>query len=268
MMVTELLDKLPIWGIFLASLAITFVAIEFGNRLGKRKRERLKNEEKPHLGTVVAASLTLLVFMLAIVFSAVESRFNERKHIALDEANAIGTAYLRADLLPKADRADIQQLLYEYVTLRIEATQNGTGPKIKQAIDRSEALQSVMWSRAVTVADQQPTPISALFVQSLNEVFDMHAARITLGIHYRMQGLIWILLFSLALIAMIMGGYESGLSSRRHVIAITFLASLGFSVVLTLAIAMDRPWEQLSSVTQEAMIDVKEDIRSSMQSEQ
>jgi len=268
MMVTEFLDKLPVWGIFLASLVITFVAIEFGFRLGKRKRERLNNEEKPHLGTFIAASLTLLVFMLAIVFGAVESRFNERKLIALDEANAISTAYLRADLLPKADRADIRQLLYEYVTLRIEAAQNGTGPQIKQAIDRSEALQSVMWSRAVTVADQQPTPISALFVQSLNEVFDMHAARITLGIHYRMQGSIWILLFGLALIAMIMGGYESGLSSRRQVIAITFLASLGFSVVLTLMVAMDRPWQHLSSVTQEAMIDVQEDIRSSMQSEQ
>jgi hypothetical protein len=67
----------------------------------------LNNEEKPRLGPVVTASLTLLAFMMAMVFGAVESRFHERKLIALDEANAIGTAYLRADLLPKADRADI-----------------------------------------------------------------------------------------------------------------------------------------------------------------
>ena len=268
MMVTEFLDKIPIWGILLAFLVITFVAIDFGFRLGKRKRERLNNEEKPRLGTIVAASLTLLAFMMAIVFSAVESRFHERKLIALDEANAIGTAYLRADLLPKDDRVDIQQLLYEYVTLRVEATQNGSVPQIKQAIDRSKALQSVMWSRAVTIAAQQPTPISALFVQSLNEVFDMHTARITFGIHYRMQGTIWISLFGLALITMIMVGYESGLSSRRHVITITLLAALAFSVVFTVVVAMDRPWQNLSSVSQKAIIDVQEDIRSSIQLQQ
>jgi hypothetical protein len=206
--------------------------------------------------------------MVAIIFSAVESRFDERKHIALDEANAIGTAYLRADLLPKDYRTDIQQLLYEYVTLRIEATQNGTGQQIKQAIEKSEVLQSMMWSMGVTLADQQPTPISALFVQSLNELIDMHATRFTMGIHYRLPGTIWIMLSGLTIIAMVMGGYESGLSGSRQVMAITLLATLAFSVVLTLMVALDRPWTQLSAVTQEAMIDVQEDIRRSMQSQQ
>ena len=267
MMVTEFLDKLPIWGFLLASLVITFVAIDSGFRLGKRKRERLTGEKKTHLGPVIAASLTLLAFIVAIVFGAVESRFNERKHIALDEANAISTAFLRADLLPKAYRADIRQLLYEYVTLRIEAAQIGTGQQIEQAIDRSEVLQGEMWSRAVTLADQQPTPISALFVQSLNELIDMHQARITLGIHYRLPGTIWIVLYSLAIITMILAGYESGLSGSLHVIAMSLLAAFAFSIVLTLLVALDRPWHHLSTVTQEAMIDVQEDIRRSMQSQ-
>ena len=267
MMVTEFLDKLPIWGFLLASLVITFVALDSGFLLGKRSRERLTGEKKSHLGPVVAASLTLLAFMVAIVFGAVESRFNERKHIAVEEANAIGTAFLRADLLPRAYRADIRQLLYEYVTLRIEATQIGTGQQIEQAIDRSEVIQSEMWSRAVTLAGQQPTPISALFVQSLNELIDMHATRITLGIHYRMQGAIWIMLYGLAIITMIMGGYETGLSGNRRVIAISLLAAFALSVVLTLMVALDRPWQHLSTVTQEAMIDVQEDIRRSMQSQ-
>ena len=267
MTVTKFLDTLPTWGIFFTSLVVTFIAIESGFLLGKRKRERLTGEETPNLGTVVAASLTLLAFMMAIVFGAVESRFNERKQIALDEANAIGTAFLRADLLPGADRAYIRQLLHEYVTLRVEATQNGIEQKIRQAIDRSEVIQSDMWSRAVTLANQQPTPITALFVQSLNELIDVHQARLTFSIHYRMQGAIWVMLYGLAIIAMIMGGYDSGLSSSRHVIILTLLAAFAFSAVLTLVVALDQPWQHLSAVTQEAMIDVQEDIRRSMQSQ-
>jgi hypothetical protein len=65
-----------------------------------------------------------------------------------------------------------------------------------------------------------------------------------------------------------MVGYEYGLSSRRHVIALNLLVALMFSVVLALMVALDRPWQHLSSVTQKAMIDVQEDIRSSIQSQQ
>lgn len=267
MIIIEFLDKLPVWGIFLTFFIFIFIAIESGFLLGKRKRASLDGVEKPHIGTVVAASLTMLAFMIAIVFGAVESRFDERKHIALDEANAIGTAYLRADLLPEAYRADIQQLLYDYVQLRVQATQNRLGLGIEQTIERSEVLQADMWSRAVAIADQQPTPISALFVQSLNELIDMHEARVTVGIHYRMQGTIWIMLYSLTIITMVMGGYESGLSARRHAIPLTLLATLSFSVVLTLLVSLDQPWQHLSAVTQEALIDVQESISRSIQSQ-
>ena len=75
------------------------------------------------------------------------------------------------------------------------------------------------------------------------------------------------MLYGLAIIAMIMGGYESGLSGNRRVISMTFLAALSFSVVLTLTLALDRPWQHLSAVTLESMIDVQEDIRRSMQLE-
>ena len=266
MIVTEFLDKLPIWGIFFVSLVITFLSIEFGFYLGKRRTERLTGEGKIRTGPVVAASLSLLAFMMAMVFGAVYSRFNEVKHVALDEANAIGTAFIRADLLPKAERAEIRQLLQDYVNLRIETVQNVTEEEIEQVIDRSEELQSDLWSRAVTIADQKPTPISALFVQSLNELIDMYAKRATLVIHYRLPGTIWILLYGLAIIAMAMGGYDNGLSSSRRVIGITLSAAAAFSVMLVLVIALDRPHQHLSTATQAAMIDLQEDISRSMQS--
>jgi hypothetical protein len=266
MNIAELLDKLPLWGVFLTSLIIIFLSIRFGFQIGKWKRARLTGDEKLHIGPIVTASLSLLAFMLAMVFNVVESRYVELKHVALDEANAIGTAYIQADLLPEADRAKIRQLLYDYVTLRVEAGRNGTRELTEQAIDRAKVLQSDLWSKAAAVATQQPTPISALFLQSLNQLIDLHEKRITIGIHYRLPAFIWAVLYCLAILAMGMAGYDSGLTGSHRMIGITLSAALAFSVVLVLVVALDRPWQHLSTDRQAPMIDVEEDIRRSMQS--
>jgi hypothetical protein len=266
--ITALSDKLPVWGIFLFSLMITLLSIEFGFYMGKWRLGRLTGEKKFHTGPVVTACLSLLAFMLAIVFGAVDARFYELKHVVLDEANAIGTAFIRADLLPKTDRAEVRQLLHEYVNLHVEAMQNGTEEQIEQAINRSEELQSDLWSRAIAIADQQPTPISALFVQSLNELIDMHEKRITVSIHHRLSGNIWTMLYGLAILALVMGGYDSGLSGGRRTIAIPLSAAVAFALVLSFVMALDRPsHNRLLTSTQAAMIDVQEDIRRSMQSQ-
>jgi hypothetical protein len=265
MTITEFLDKFPIWGIFLFSLVITFLSIEFGFHMGKRRLVRLTGEEKVCAGPVVIASLSLLAFMTAIVFGTVHSRFNELKHVVLDEANAIGTAFIRADLLPDAERAEVRQLLQDYVDLRVKAVQSDVGEQAKEAIDKSEKLQGDLWSRATEVAERHPTPISALFVQSMNEVIDTHAKRITLVIRYRLPETIWMVLYGLAILAMAMGGYDIGLSGSRGTLSITLAAALAFSVVFTLVIELDRPHQHLSTATQAVMIDLQEDIRLSMQ---
>ncbi|MDJ0958673.1 MAG: hypothetical protein QNI91_17535, partial [Arenicellales bacterium] len=228
---------------------------------------RLTGEERVHTTPLVTACLSLLAFMLAIVYSAVDSRFSELKHVVLDEANAIGTAFLRADLLPNADRVEVRQLLQDYVNLRIEAMQNGEKEQIEQTIDKSEKLQNDLWSKAVTIANQQPTPVSALFLQSLNELIDMHEKRITVGIHHRLPIEIWTMLYGLAILALAMGGYDSGLHGSRRVIAITVTAAVAFSVVLTLVIALDRSHHRLSASIDAPMVDVQEDIRRSIQSQ-
>ena len=226
---TGLLDKIPLWGVFLASLTITFLSMEIGFRAGKWKQRRLTGEKEIQAGPFVAASLSLLAFMLAIVFGTVQSRVHDVKQVALDEANAIGTAYLRADLLPAAERAEIRQLLYDYVSLRIEAVEAGTQPQFEQASDRSEAIQIDLWSRAATFADQRPTPIAALVVASVNDLIDLYEMRIALAFRYRLPGIIWPVLFGVAFLAMAMGGYATGLTGSRQFIAITLSAALAFS---------------------------------------
>ncbi len=267
MRVTEFLDEIPLLGVYLASWMITVLSIEFGLRMGQLRRSGLTGEEKLYTGTSVSVSLTLLAFMLAIVFGAVASRVGELKRVALDEANAIGTAHLRADLLPEADRVEIQQLLRDYVTLRTEISQSGPEQQFEQAIGRSKQLRRDLWSRAITAVEQQPTRTSALFVQSLNELINMHERRVTVGIHYRLPGIVWIMLYVLLILAMAMGGYDTGVSGSHRSIVLDVALALAFSGVLILAVGLDRPHQHLSTATETAMFELQEDIRGWMRSQ-
>lgn len=256
------IGRLPLAVIFLGSLAITFLSIELGSRLGKWTRGRWGLVDKIQTGPLVATSLSLLAFMLAIVFSVVDSRFNELKHIVLDEANAIGTAELRADLLPPAQQSAVKGLLRDYMDLRIESVQN-RGDQPASAMRRTRELHNELWTQAVDAAAQAPTPVSALFVQSLNELIDLHEKLVTLD-RYRLPGIIWVVLFCLAVLAMTMGGYDSGLTEGRRFTAVTLAAALAFSMVLTLVVALDRPDLQLLTTTRAAVIDLQEEVLRSM----
>jgi len=273
MIIREFMDGVPFWGVFVASVVIILLSVEIGFRLGRWQHGRLPAGEKIQTGPVVAASLGLLAFILAFTFGAVTKRFDERKQLVLDEANAIGTAYLRADLLPETDRDSIRRVLYDYVTLRLDAVQLSNTNKLddqqlEQMIARSEELQMQLWSTAVAIADQQPTPISALFVQSLNELIDLHQMRITLAFEHRMPTIFWIALFGLAILAMLVGGYDSGLAGGRRSATTIMSLALAFSLVMLLVIALDRPQQRLSTVNQAALMDVQRGIQRSLEPHQ
>jgi hypothetical protein len=241
---------------------ITLLSMEVGFRAGRRIRQRLAGE-KIQAGPLVAACLSLLAFMLAMTFGNVQSRFQELKQVALDEANAIGTAYLRADLLPGADRAQVQQLLRDYVNLRLETVEDGAGQQVEQAIAKSRDLQKALWLKAATIADQTPTDISVLFVESVNQMIDLHQTRITLGLQFHLPEIVWLVLYGLIILAMGMGGYANGYSGSRRSITLALAMASAYSVVLMLVVGMDRTEKHLSTVTQLVMMDLQECIRSS-----
>ena len=94
----------------------------------------------------------------------------------------------------------------------------------------------------------------------MNELIDVHEKRVTLAIRYRLPGIIWMVLYGLAVFAMAMGGYESGLSGSRRFIAITLSTALACAVVLLLVVTLDRPYQH-QSTTQAAMFDLQESMR-------
>ena len=253
--------------IILASFMITFLATEYGFQAGTRRRLKLSGKEEDiSPGPFSKAALGLLSFMLAMAYGTAQSRLHDLKQVALDEANSIGTAYLRADLLPGADRAQVRQLLRDYVTLRIETVEAGAKQPVEQAIDKSEKLRKALWSIAATLADQESTYSSRLLVESVTQLIELHNARITLALRYRLPELTWLVLYGLAFLAMAMGGYANGYSGALRSVSLALAMASAYSVVLMLVVGLDRTEKHLSTVTQSAMLDLQEQISRSISS--
>ena len=253
MQLTELFDSLPLWAIFPISLAITVGSIEAGYRLAQYRTRRSAGEKEAPVGSMAGATLGLLAFMLAFTFGMAASRFENRRQVMLSEANAIGTAYLRAKMLAEPMRTDAQNLLREYVDVRIEGSQEA---KFQQAVVKSEELHGRLWSVAVAQAEKERTVLTSLFIQSLNEVIDLHSTRIMAVTRSRVPGMIWIILYLLAIIAMVMMGYHAGLSNSRRSIA-TIALVIGFSSVLYLIADLDRPGQGALKTSQQTMMDLR-----------
>jgi hypothetical protein len=109
--------------------------------------------------------------MLAFTCGMAESRYDAKRLLVIDEANAIRTTYLRAGFLPEPQRSKIRGLLREYVTVRAEGAKTG---KVSAAIARSEELQDWIWAETAALAEKNPSPMAGLFIQSLNEAITLH----------------------------------------------------------------------------------------------
>lgn len=252
--VTAFLDRFPLWSLLPLTIVIALLSIETGRRLADYRHQHSAVEKEAPVGGMVGGTLGLLAFILAFTFSLAASRFEARRQILLQEANAIGTCYLRAGLLSEPMRTDAQNLLREYVDVRLEAT---TQPgKLQQGMAKSEELHKRLWAVATAAADKERTAITSLFIQSLNQVIDLHATRVMAGVRSRVPGIIWLVLYLLLILVMVMLGYQSGLAKSRRSIAV-FALVIGFSSVLYLIADLDRPGQGLLQTSQEAMTDLR-----------
>jgi len=252
-----LLDLFPLWTILPITIGVSLLSVELGYRLARYLQRDSQVEKEAPVGGMVGATLALLALMLAFTFGLAGSRFEDRRQVVLSEANAIGTAYLRAGLLPEPMRTETQQLFREYVDVRLE----GVKPdKLSYAITKSEELQNRLWWQAVAASEKDRSPITALFVQSLNEVIDLHAVRMLAALRSRVPAPIWIVLFLLSFLSMAMMGYHEALTNSKRSIAVLALI-LGFSSVLFLIVDLDRPRQGTLQVSQQAMIDLRNSMK-------
>jgi hypothetical protein len=157
------------------------------------------------------------------------------------------------------DRRDaIRTLLRDYVDVRLEAVRS---VNVTAGIRRSEHLQEQLWAQAVAIGETHPTSIVVgLFIQSLNEVIDLHAKRVTAGLRNRIPGAIWVALFAVAVLSLAAMGYHAGLSRTSRSLAELAVACT-FSVVIGLIADLDRPQEGVLTVSQQALIDLRQSMQ-------
>lgn len=260
MQIRDPLDYLPLWGVYVATVAVVLLSFEVGFRLERyrlRRSEQEKEKEKEQpVGAMVGATLGLLGFMLAFTFGLAASQYYHRRDLVLAEANAIGTTYLRAEMLTEPHRTEIRNLLREYVDVRVSIQQEN----LNQVIHRSEELHRRLWSQAVAEVKKNPTFfIAGLFIGSLNEVIDLHGERLEAGLRRRIPGIIWFVLYFITVLAMAAIGYHAGLTGTRRSLSILAVV-LTFSAVISLIADLDRSAEGLLKVSQQAMVDLRNTI--------
>jgi len=252
-----LLDPFPLWVLFPMTVVIAVVSVDLGFRLAHYRKPRTLDEPEAPPAGMVGATLALLAFMLAFTFGLASTRFETRRQLVLTESNAIGTAYMRAALLPDPPRTEARTLLKEYVQVRID----GSHPeKFADAITKSEELHNKLWALAVTLTEKERSAITSLFVQSVNQLVELHSQRLNASIRSRIPGAIWVVLYSLIILAMSAVGYQEGMASKRRSLAVAMLI-LGFSAVLVLIADLDRPGQGYLQVNQESMNDLQKHMQ-------
>jgi hypothetical protein len=247
------LDALPLWAVFVLVLLLVGLALLFGHGLGRRHRARQGAEKEGSFTAVVGTTLGLLAFLLAFTYNFAGSRVDARRSALLDEANAIRTTYLRADMLPEGHREEVRVLLAQYVYLRLEMANTKDMPS---ALRRTDELHDALWAHAVSIGRGNPdSEVFALFIDSLNETIDAHAKR-ALAVRTRVSPTVWVALFILAVIAFFTQGYETAFSGPRPTLAV-MLMGVAFTIVITMVADLDRPHEGTLRVSQQPMIDLQ-----------
>ena len=255
-MIETSFQRLPLAAVFFLAVVIVLASLSIGYRLGLRRFKHVEKLDEGPIGSIVGAMLGLLAFILAFTFGITASRFDVRKQLLLDEVNAIGTAVLRADLLPEPHATESRRLLKAYVDIRV--AQGLQLKDIATAIADSEALQRELWSHAIQLAKADlNSDIGALFVESLNSVIDLHTSRITVALQYHIPLRIWMGLLSVTVLAMITVGYQFGLTGRRNIL-IALVLALAFSAVVLLIADLDRATQGALQVSQEPMRKLQE----------
>ena len=136
----HLLDTVPLWALYIGSVVILLLASEVGYRLSKTMQRRRPDKAEASVGALSGATLALLAFLLAFVTSTAVNSLAARRQSLIDEANAVGTAYLRAGYLAEPTATESRQLLREYVDQRLAARDR---TRVAQAISRSEEIHSI-----------------------------------------------------------------------------------------------------------------------------
>jgi len=247
------------WTILVFVTLVLILLAEAGFRFGIAARRKRKEAAEGHSGSVQGAILGLLGLLLGFSFAMAVGRYDARRALAVDEANSIGTTWLRASFLTDARHAEAKALLREYTRLHLEAAKNPEdGEKLRTLLKESNDIQGKLWKIADDSVAESPGPVTMGFVTTLNETIDLQSSRIA-ALRNHVPTAVWLLLIVVASCGSWASGYAAGAGGIRSFFnQVVFPLLIG--VVITLIADIDRPQKGMVSVSQQPLIELYESM--------
>ena len=248
----------------LCLFALLVAACEVGRRIGVARLARDSDGLAKGGGSAEAATFALMGLLIAFTFSGAAARFQDRRDLIADEANAIGTAYLRVDLLPSDVQPPLRELFRRYADVRVTVYgQVLDDAATESKLAESAQLQSAIWDLAASAVLRQgtPTSTSTLVIGALNDMIDITGIQ-AMATRSHPPMVVLLLLVSMSLICALLVGYSTSQNSTR-----SWLHTVTFAAItsLTVYVIVDLEFPRVGLIRVDAADEVLIQVRDGMQ---
>ena len=229
------LDQFPHWVVGVIFFVLLLAALEVGYRVGVWQHDKWQDAEDGGGNLVLTSVLGLLGLLLAFTFADGVSHYKTRKQATIAEANALGTAFLRADMVADPGRTELKEALLDYARTRaVERGAAYSSDKLRELMAKSTHATAKLWPTTMQILQQQtPGPLEASLVAAINDVIDHNAIRNT-AVFDRLPGVVLVLMFVITSAALAVAGFNAGLSGRMSRWRMTIFAVVLAGVVLVI----------------------------------
>jgi hypothetical protein len=217
--------------VFVVTLVVLWIAARVGVA-AREKRGEMDSDERDDFGVLLTATLTLLGLIIGFTFSMAISRYDQRKNYEEEEANAIGTEYLRVELLPGANAGKVQELLKSYLAARVQFYQSDGGEPLREINARTAELQDQLWNEVKQPAGTTQTALMILVVSGMNDVLNTQGYT-QASWWNRIPIAAWALMWAIAICSTFMIGYYLRPAKRHWVrlIIMPVVVSISFLLI-------------------------------------
>ncbi len=251
----------PIWIPVLTTLLLSLGAGELGFRYGRSRP--MSDAERDIVNTLRTGTLGLVALLLGFSFAITSNRYNDRSRLVVDEANAIGTCYLRAGLLAEPASSQIRSALRRYTDMRVESFERGLNPQeFERLATQMHATLAELWTGvAHAVSADRSLALASAIIPAANEVIDLSATREWMRRYHMPASVVWLLGLAIILCGA-MTGHALGEAGQRHV-GLALGLNLLILIVVFVVLDFDRPRRGLIRVDQTPLIQLRESMKES-----
>lgn len=252
-----LVASISISGLFVGMLLL----LEAGRRIGNRRLAKDPEGARVGIGAIEAAIFGLMGLLAAFIFGGAAARFDTRRQLTIEEANAIGTAYLRIDLLPADTQPALRDSFRRYADARLRVyTAMPDMDAAGEEMAKSISIQKEIWTRAVAASRRAPAPATQLVLPALNEMIDITTVR-TIAAKTHSPFVVVALLFTVILAGALLAGYAMAGTKGRNLVHMIIFAGI---TALTVYVILDLEYPRMGLIQISPVDQVLVDVRQSM----